>query len=131
MARVAAKPIPETTTGPSSSRPLKKRLDQPSGVKNKFAAGAARQLPAVSVTKQTPASKAAPGAPKISTARLEAQIVKLERALVRSRERVEKLEVIVSELNKNLEMFGDWNLLNNCINNEIFRASQFEPTAKK
>jgi hypothetical protein len=40
-------------------------------------------------------------------------------------------KTIVSELNKNLERFGDWNLLNNCINNEVFRASQFEPTAKK
>ena len=40
-------------------------------------------------------------------------------------------KTIVSELNKNLERFGDWNFLNNCINNTVFRASQFEPTAKK
>ena len=38
---------------------------------------------------------------------------------------------ILSCVNKHLEEHGDWVVLKNCITNEIFLASQFEPLAKK
>ena len=38
---------------------------------------------------------------------------------------------VVSALRGHLRQFGDWPLYTNCITEEVFMASQFEPIAKR
>ena len=40
-------------------------------------------------------------------------------------------KAVLSCVHKHLEEHGDWVVLKNCITNETFLASQFEPLAKK
>lgn len=103
MARSAAKPKPKATTKLSSGDTPKKRLGRPLGSKNKVAAGTVRQLPAASVPKRPATGKIVPTAPRTSKADLEAQIVKLEQTLARSRNQVAKLKLTVSELGERVE----------------------------
>lgn len=56
-----------------------------------------RKLTAVSVSKRASANKAAPATAKMNKADLEAQVVKLERALARSRKQVAELKRMVSD----------------------------------
>lgn len=97
MARTVAKPKPKTMTKLPPGSPPKKRPGRPPGSKNKVAAEPVRKLTAASVSKRAPAKKAAPATAKMSKADLEAQIVKLERALARSRKQVAELKLMVSD----------------------------------
>lgn len=94
MARAAAKPTPKAKR--LSTSPAKRPIGRPPGSKNKVTAKPSRPLPAAPGPKRAATAKTTPPA-KLSKADLEAQVVKLERALARSRKQVAELKVMVKE----------------------------------
>ncbi len=94
MASIVAKSRTKAVTAQSSDSPAKRAPGRPLGSKNRVVAGkvARPSLPA-----QTASGKTRPTAPKMSKADLEAQVIKLERALARSRKHVTELKLMMSE----------------------------------
>ena len=86
MARVVSKSKSTLKSGSAAKRPT----GRPAGSRNKVKAAAA---PA---PKQTAVKKAVSPTSKLSKAELEAQVVKLERSLARSRKQVAELKLLAS-----------------------------------
>lgn len=110
MARTATKPKPKTTAKLPPGSPLKKPVGRPRGSGNKMKAEPERKLPAASVSKRQASvsvavsARGAPAAAKMSKADLEARLVKLERALARSRKQVAELKLMVSNADAQSEI---------------------------
>lgn len=75
----------------------KKRLGRPLGSKNRVPTPARAKSAPASATKRGAVRKAAPAAPKMNKAELEAQVLKLERSIARLRKQNTELKAAARE----------------------------------